>query len=148
MMWEDAYLRRIHEVIAEHGHAVQYVRGDPETGAPPFGYTVGLHQRPGHDYELAVAGLGPEASVGVLKSLAEALRESDTQPSDGLEIGGLLEHGLALRLRPVSHPEDLGVIGVVYGAIPPVWQVLWPDPANRFPGDPEYNMAHRLQPML
>lgn len=83
----------------------------------------------------------------MLNSLAEALSEDGAPPTDGLEVSGLLERGLALRLRLVSHPENLGVIGVVYGVLPPVWQALWPDPDNKFPGDPAYNTGY-LQSLL
>ncbi|GAA3838467.1 hypothetical protein GCM10022403_083700 [Streptomyces coacervatus] len=148
MMLEDTYLRAIKAIIANYGHAVQYVGGDPETGARPFAYTIGLHRSGGRDYELAVSGLGPAASAGVLDLLAEALSENDTPPSAGLQVRNLLELGLDLRLRLVSHPEELGVIRLVYGAAPTVWQALWPDLANRFPGDPAYDLADELQELL
>jgi hypothetical protein len=41
--------------IAQHGHAVQCVGGDPVTGERPFAYTVGLHTRPDREYELALS---------------------------------------------------------------------------------------------
>ncbi|MBK3564458.1 DUF4262 domain-containing protein [Streptomyces sp. MBT62] len=135
-------------VIAEHGHAVQYVGGDPTMGEPPFAYTVGLHTRPGRAYELAFAGGGPDLSTKVLNSLAIGLADRGVEPTDGLEIGGLLQRGLDLRLRMVTRPEDLGVIHAIYGTTPPVWQALWPDRNDRFPGDSHYNLPATAQPLL
>ncbi|MFJ6901543.1 DUF4262 domain-containing protein [Streptomyces hokutonensis] len=148
MTWENAYLRYVAAVIAGHGHAVQYVGGDPTMGVPPFAYTVGLHTRPGRAYELAFAGGGPDLSTTVLNSLAIALADRGVEPADGLEIGGLLQGGLGLRLRMVSRPEDLGVIHAIYGTTPPVWQALWPDRNGRFPGDAHYGPPATAQPLL
>jgi hypothetical protein len=148
MTWEDSYLRHVAAVISEHGHAVQYVGGDPTMGEPPFAYTVGLHTRPGRPYELAFAGGGPDLSTKVLNSLAIGLADRDVEPTEGLEIGGLLRGGLALRLRPVSRPEDLGVIHAIYGTTPSVWQALWPDRNGRFPRDARYSLPATTQPML
>ncbi|MFF4257928.1 DUF4262 domain-containing protein [Streptomyces sp. NPDC001663] len=148
MMFEAIYLRHIEEIVAEYGHAVQYVGADSETRARPFAYTVGLHREGNRDYELAISGLGPHASAGVLDLLAEALQASGTRPSNGLEVGNLLVGNLDLRLRPVSHPEALGTIRALYGTTPPVWQALWPDVGNWFPGDPGYDLADHVQVLL
>jgi len=122
----DAYLHRVKETIARHGRAVQYVHGDLQLGAHPFAYTIGLHTLPGCDYELAVTGLQAQASAVLLDTLAHVLTVNGLAPADGLEIGGILSGPLTLRLRPVEHPEDLGIIRAVYGTIPPVWQAVWP----------------------
>ena len=148
MTWEDSYLRHVAEVTAENGHAVQYVGGDPTMGMPPFAYTVGLHTRPGRAYELAFAGGGPDLSTKVLNSLAIGLADRGVQPADGMEISGLLEGGLGLRLRLVSRPEELGVIHAIYGTTPPVWQALWPDRNRHFPGDAHYNLPATAQRLL
>lgn len=148
MTWEDPYLQHIEEIIAVYGHAVQYVGGDPATKTRPIAYTVGLHVRPYRDYELAVSGLEAEESVGVLNALAMVLVDRRLQPADGLEIDGILQHGLGLRLRAVSRPEELGVIGALYDAIPPVWQAVWPDRENRWPGDNAYGLSDRVQSLL
>ena len=148
MTWEDAYLRHVATVIAANGHTVQYVGGDPTMGVPPLAYTVGLHTRPGRAYELAFAGGGPDLSTKVLNSLAIWLADRGVEPADGLEIDGLLQGGLGLRLRLASRPEDLGVIHAIYGTTPPVWQALWPDRNDRFPGDAHYDLSVTVQPLL
>ncbi|HEY8985531.1 MAG TPA: DUF4262 domain-containing protein [Streptomyces sp.] len=120
----DPYLRRLRETIARHGHAVQYVYGDLYLGLRPFAYTVGLHTRPDCDYELAVTGLEPHTSAFLLNTLADVLTFNQLTPTDGLEIDGILPDGLTLHLRPVDHPEHLGLIQAVYGTTPPVWQAV------------------------
>ncbi|MEX3102055.1 MULTISPECIES: DUF4262 domain-containing protein [unclassified Streptomyces] len=125
--YPDAYLRRVKEIIDRHGRAVQYVHGDPRFGVHPFAYTIGLHTRPDCDYELAVTGLDGESSALLLDTLADVLATRHLTPADGLEIGGILPGTLTLRLRPVEHPEDLGIIHALYGTTPPVWQAVWPD---------------------
>ncbi|WP_075737677.1 DUF4262 domain-containing protein [Streptomyces acidiscabies] len=120
----DAYLRRVKETVAQHGHAVQHVSIHP--GGIPYAYTIGLHTRPGCNYGLAITGLDPQSSALLLDILADVLTANGTVPADGLEIRGILPGTLTLRLRPVEHPEDLGIIHAVYGTTPPVWQAVWP----------------------
>ncbi|MFE2181101.1 DUF4262 domain-containing protein [Streptomyces sp. NPDC059455] len=144
----DPYLRRVEGIIAHHGHAVQYVGGDPDTGAPPFAYTVGLHTRPDRDYELALSGLRAETSHALLNTLTTALADCDSAAADGLEISGVLQEGLAIRLRPVSRPEDLGIIYAIYRTTPPVWQALWPDQRGHFPDDDRCLLPPQAQALL
>ncbi|WP_405657748.1 DUF4262 domain-containing protein [Streptomyces sp. NBC_00079] len=148
MTEEEAYLQLLTEIIELDGHAVQFTGGDLATGTRPFAYTIGLHTQAGRGNELAVSGLGPEASRGVLDAVAEALALSGLTPTDGLVIGGALQGGYALRLRPVSRPSELGMIRVVYGNTPPIWQIVWPDREFRFPGDRAYGLPEEAQPML
>ncbi|MFF7987756.1 DUF4262 domain-containing protein [Streptomyces sp. NPDC007901] len=135
-------------IIAEHGYAVQHVHGDPATGARPFAYSIGLHTRPDRGYELAVSGLNAEMSHGLLNVLATVLADGGFAPRDGLEVGGVLQDGLALQLRPVSRPEELGIIHATYGITPPVWQAVWPDQHGRFPGDAHCRLPKGTQTLL
>jgi len=78
----DPYLRNIEAVIAAHGHAVQYV-GDSQQGGPAaFAYTVGLHTRPGHDYELAATKLGSFVSRDLLNAVADIFTNTSVSPAD------------------------------------------------------------------
>ncbi|MFF1679469.1 DUF4262 domain-containing protein [Streptomyces sp. NPDC058256] len=148
MTSSDPYLRRVAEVISQHGYAVQYVAGNPDIGARPFAYTVGLHALPSRGYELAVSGLDDQTSHQLLNTLAATLADGRLAPADGLEVSGVLQEELALRLRPVSRPEDLGIIYALYGDTPPVWQALWPDQGRQFPDDAHFGLPAYAQPLL
>ncbi|MGW7514160.1 DUF4262 domain-containing protein [Streptomyces sp. NPDC054796] len=141
---DNAHLRRVAEAVDRYGHAVQYV-GD---GRAPYAYTVGLHTGPDRGYELALSGLDVEISHNVLNSFAVMLADSGLDPFDRLEVKGLLRRGLALRLRPVSRPEDFAIVHALYGVTPPAWQILWPDQRNQFPGDAHCLLSEDAQPLL
>ncbi|MFD8716913.1 DUF4262 domain-containing protein [Streptomyces sp. NPDC059629] len=144
----DPYLNHVVRIIVEHGYAVQYVHGDPATGARSLAYTVGLHARPNCGYELAVSGLSAETSHGLLNVLAATLADGRLDPSGGLEVGKVLQDGLALQLRPVSRPEELGIIHAIYGITPSVWQAVWPDRHGRFPDDARCRLPKGTQALL
>ncbi|MBV9025908.1 MAG: DUF4262 domain-containing protein [Streptomycetaceae bacterium] len=82
----DAYLDRLRGIIRRNGYAVQYVFADPESGAPPFTYTVGLHRARG--YEPALSGLASKVSMGVLNSLVARLDAGSVAPEPGGVGGG------------------------------------------------------------
>ncbi|MFZ3557146.1 DUF4262 domain-containing protein [Streptomyces sp. BH055] len=106
---------------------------DPIGGKAPFAYTVGLGVRPG-GYELACAALPSRVACAVLNNAAEQLATDDTVPADGVVLDRVLE-GYDVRLRRVDDTSDLAQIPGVDGEQPPVWQVLWPAPSGRFPGE-------------
>lgn len=148
MIVGDPYLHRVADTIDKHGYAVQFVTGDPDTGARPFAYTVGLHISPGHRYEIAVSGLDMQTSRNLLNALA-VLASRGLTPANGLEISHDLPwEGMVLRLRGASRPRRLGVIHALYGQTPYVWQALWPDRHSRFPGDLLCCLPVEAQPML
>ncbi|MEV7395006.1 DUF4262 domain-containing protein [Streptomyces sp. NPDC091215] len=144
----DPYLHRVVGIITEYGYAVQYVHGDPVTGARPFAYTIGLHTRPHCGYELAVSGLNAETAHGLLNVLAATLVDGGLDPTDGMEVGGVLQDGLALQLRLVSRPEEFGIIHAIYGITPPAWQAVWPDQHGRFPDDARCRLPQGTQTPL
>jgi hypothetical protein len=146
MIWQRRYLAEMAAVIDRYGHAVQYVLDDVETGAPSFAYTVGLHVDSERGYELAVSGLPPNVSVGLLNELAIAL--AGRHVAEGLEVHDLLQDGVALHLRQVTRPEGLTIIHAFYNAIPPVWQALWPDRGGHYPGETGYTLPATAQTLL
>ncbi|MEU6355686.1 DUF4262 domain-containing protein [Streptomyces sp. NPDC047072] len=147
-MTSGPYLQRVAGIVAQHGYAVQYVGGNPGTGARSFAYTVGLHTQPGRDYELAASGLSAETSHSLLHTLAVALVDQGFEPIEGLQVSGLLQGGLDLRLRQVDRPEDLGIVHALYGVTPTLWQAVWPDKYNRFLGDAHCQLPSESQPLL
>ncbi|WP_442538634.1 DUF4262 domain-containing protein [Streptomyces pseudogriseolus] len=113
-------------------HAVMHV-WDPDHVTPPYTYTIGLADRPGRAYELAVSGLPYPLADDVLDCAMAQLEEDDLTPADGLELDRVLRGHLA-RLRPVTGT------GRFRGLAPatPLWQLLMPDHAGRFPGEDHY----------
>ncbi|WP_196421372.1 DUF4262 domain-containing protein [Streptomyces sp. E1N211] len=113
-------------------HAVMHV-WDPAHVTPPYTYTIGLADRPGRAYELAVSGLPYPLADDVLDCAMAQLEEDDLTPVDGLLLDRVLRGHLA-RLRPVT---DTGRFRGLAPATP-LWQVLMPDHAGRFPGEDHY----------
>ena len=134
----DEYLARCLEIIAEHGHMVQYVGGDAD-GTPSFAYTVGLSASDAHGYELALSGLDGDTARNVLNAAADVLR--DATPSEGLLLERVLV-GYVVRLRRAGRDvTKFGVVRRLYGNIDTVWQVEYPDPDGLFPGDDGYSLT-------
>ncbi|KUN58908.1 hypothetical protein AQJ46_42305 [Streptomyces canus] len=148
MTRHDRYLQRLAEQVAARGYAVPHIFPVPDSGQPPYAYTVGLHVT--HGYELAFSGL-PGIASDVLGLLAEALAERGTTPAEGLAVDGLLHDGYSIRLRPVSDSARFPVIGALFPdlpALPAIWQALWPDPGHRFPGDADCRTTAAAQALL
>lgn len=112
-------------------------------------YTVGCAhtlQQP----ELVVVGLPPYMGLAVLDRLAEGWRSGGQWPVDE-PVSGILEtHPVRLvSVSPTGAQERLRVANVLGAEDYRVLQVLWPDPAGRFPDDPLCEERTRLrQPLL
>ncbi len=141
----DTYLLMLRERIERHGYAMQYVLGDPVTGAAPYGYTVGLHETDG--YELAVCGLDATTTAAVLHNLSEQLRGEAVRPAADLRVPGIIA-GYDLKLRQVQDPAAFGIVGALFGFDPPAWQAVWPDSKGHFPGDDDYGVSAAGQRLL
>lgn len=148
----DDYLLKTLNTIGEHGWMVQGVFGNDadETGfAPSFQYTVGLTaQEPGLP-ELFIDRLGPEQGAPVLNGVAKVLI-AGTPATHGALIDG--EFTVEFRLHgPIDwRLAECFMAQRVYGDDLSVMQVLWPDPADNFPGDADYDQTQfpqRLMPL-
>ncbi|MGI5517980.1 DUF4262 domain-containing protein [Streptomyces sp. CA-106131] len=126
--------------MSAHSHDVLWI-SDPNGNDSPFAYTVGLGVRPGRAYELAITGTPAELACSILNNATEQLVTNGLEPADGLELDDVLI-GYTVRLRPVEDTSNFPGMRAHLGFQPPVWQVLWPDPAGRFPGDDH----HRDEP--
>ena len=140
------YLARLKAIVVRHGHAVQYVMPDPETGAASFAYTVGAHRRRG--YELALSGLDAEVSYRLLNSLVARIDAGELTPAPGLEVDGVLAGGYDFRLVQVGSTAHFTMVRAVFGRTAPVWQAVWPDKAGRFPDDDLCSLSPGVQTML
>lgn len=143
-MPNESALSRLVEIIRRNGFAIQYVFPDSEAAISSFAYTVGLHTTTG--YELALGGLSQEQTAHILPAVIERLRGQ--QLAAGLELGQVIAGGLLVQLNQVRRPGRLVALSDLFGRVPPVWQVLWPDPQGRFPHDADYSLTPSAQPLL
>lgn len=128
------YVRGVLDTIETCGHVVQYVF-DHDEETPPFAYTVGLCTREGHPYELACSGVAPNEASTLLNATPEIMVRDGIQPGEGVEIPDVLV-GLPPRLRLCTDTGNFPLARAIYGEFSPTWQVLYPDPDGRYPGDP------------
>jgi hypothetical protein len=143
-MPNESALSRLVAIMRRNGFAIQYVLPDPAHAISSFAYTVGLHTTTG--YELALGGLSQEQTAHILPTVIERLRGQ--QPAAGLELDQVIAGGLLVQLTQVQQPARLAAIPDLFERVPPVWQVLWPDPQGRFPHDADYSLTPRAQPIL
>jgi len=136
---DDDSDRRMLADVAEHGWHGIYIPEDDE--GPGFGFTVGLYYSYGHP-ELFVQGLDVETAHGIFWSAVRELERTGEALRDGDETHALLE-GYPARLRAMprsAYRPNLGTAMWFYKPIAPeqfpALQVLWPDKAGKFPGDP------------
>lgn len=131
------FLDHCRGLIGRHGHMVQMVDAAPF----PYCYTIGLTPRLGA--ELLVVGLPQSVAVSTLNDLAARLKQESIP--DDTPIHEVVN--LPLKLRTVSIPEPASVpplhqlLAVAFALDyrpTSVRQVLWPDPAGRFPADLGY----------
>jgi hypothetical protein len=133
----QSYVTRCEGLIAEHGHMVQSVF--PGSRTPGWAYTIGLSTA--GTAELLVIGLPPDTATYVLNSVAKRL--ATTPIADGVDMLELTNMPLRLRTLNADEVWPRMLVGRLVLQTPPreVRQVMWPDPAGRFPGDPAYRFA-------
>jgi hypothetical protein len=137
----DAFLNNALTMIDKHGWQVTGVGGG--AGSPPFAYTAGLTAlgRP----ELVIAGLGFENMQAILNTVAAI-----GPVEDGAVLSDVLGGGLKVRIR-AGKPTEALYPGTAYrlyqDRVQLLHQVLWPDNAGLFPGEPGFALAD-LQPLL
>jgi hypothetical protein len=128
----DRYLANAQALIDEHGWLVQTIMGRALVA-----YTVGLqatYARP----ELVITGLDQATGQHVLNVLAKRLSQGELELDETKQVDNVFE-GFSARLRPVA-PAEAGLLRIATlfspgQKVPPVGQVLWPDPNGHFPGD-------------
>ena len=139
---KDAYLANAIDLIAEHGHMIQGVIGDP-----PFTYTTGLTTRALP--ELWLGGLTIEQGGGILNAVADRMRDHGQPPAGTpFEVGYSVDFMLHGPVDPEAAEANMAIY--LYEEVT-VMQVLWPDGDDRFPNDSEYDhltYPQRLLPLL
>jgi Domain of unknown function (DUF4262) len=135
---EDA-MRACREAIARYGWHCTGVFADTVTDDPPFAYTTGLAESftaPDSHPELAIVGLPPRQGHGVLRAAVHLIKTGECL-ADGDERDGILE-GFPVRFRSVNLSSctlTFSLSDNYYLRPVPRLQLLWPDPAGRFPGE-------------
>ncbi len=145
---------RIRAEVEAHGwHIVLVPPG--EGGEPAFGFTVGLTTSFEHP-ELLAIGLDDGETGGTMHQLLDAAAESvadGTAYAEGGEDAELLV-GYRVALRAVARkyvPTWLAFLADYYGGESGFrcLQVVWPDPAHRYPWDEAFDADLRArQPVL
>ena len=132
-------------LIERDGFTVEPVRPDETSRRPAYAYTVGLEETSNRP-ELAAVGLTGDAAADVLGEFARHVIGGGDLPVGAL-FQGLLPGGLACALLPV----DLGRWGAWFDGLTDyyqhlpyrVLQLVYPDPAGRFPWDDEVEAVVR-----
>lgn len=134
----EAVMDAVRANVDEHGWHSTGVFADPDVGDPPFAYTVGLARTFDHHPELVIAGLPAQQGQRVLVAAVRLIEDGD-RFADGDERDRILR-GFTIRFRLLDLTVcnlTFGTSDAYYGHRVPRLQLLWPDPAGRFPGDPE-----------
>jgi hypothetical protein len=144
----DAVLSQQHEHIDRVGWSVMAVVPTDDDPDPPFAYTVGLTE---HDFpELIIAGLPPDTAHALLNDLARRVYDRAVRFAHGQRLGDLLIGYIAVIVDgPATGPLYPGAAYAQYGTDRVrLQQVVWPDPAGRFPWEPGYDRDQFPQPLI
>lgn len=147
------HAEKIEWMIETKGYAVEPVapRSDTDPPTPAYTYTIGLTDAVGFP-EVAVFGLTPVASTGLLDLVADAVRGGTEIPL-GVELVGLLDN----ELRCLFAPVDLDAWGPLFetgiawrqGAAFELVQLMYPDRNGFMPYEAGFDQRLRLaQPVI
>lgn len=121
---------RVQDLILDQGYAIHYV--NPVNGRP-YGYTIGrtLHGRP----ELLISGLPAESMRHAIEA---AIAADNAEPIEmGRPVTGVFGPMLAFPITIDPWRAEMHLAIASFGIITAL-QLLWPDDAGHFPGDPDY----------
>lgn len=131
------WLRKHEEnMILDRGFMVRSIFPNQGDEGTTFAYSVGrsLFDKP----EFFITGLGSSTMQYIINRVADL--ESERGPfNDGDDIDEVLE-GLPVRIRTVNSLEaaDMGGVTSRFPSAQAL-QILWPDPAGKFPGDMDFD---------
>lgn len=147
------HAEKIEWMIETHGWALEPVPATTETEppTPAYAYTIGVPAITGFA-EIAVFGLTPVASNGLVGLVIDALRGGTEIPT-GVELVGLLDNDLRCVFAPVEldvHGDLFATAGAWYrGERFEVVQLLYPDRNGFMPYEGGYEQRMRLaQPVV
>lgn len=130
------------ETITEHGHAVQGVFGEPF-----FAYTVGRSTVGAPDL-YAGGNMDPRNMTVILNIICQMVDEGiivlAIVAETGEDVPGVLANDLPVRfIKADPEKAEMNMNLALYGEYPKeVYQVLFPDPEGKFPGEAGYDEAY------
>lgn len=135
--------------IVKHGRAVQFVMDNP-----PFCYTIGNLLRGQAEY--FIIGVDPETAMAVLNDLSRQMEQGALPaPYPGQVLDKVFQDfpGILVEVDLNLHSNYLNMLRLYAEekglAMPPVFQLVWPDTEGCFPWQPGYNEKFRAyQPLL
>ncbi|WP_161604969.1 DUF4262 domain-containing protein [Cellulomonas massiliensis] len=135
----DGHERRLVELVARYGWAVQHVL--PGADEPAFSYTVGL-SRVGLP-ELVLFGHGPDCAHDLLNAVAGRLWDGAPYRDDAL-VDDVLVRGSLMLVRAVDTTRHLVWAHELAAGRWPVdaWQLVLPDAEGRWPWEEGSEVAH------
>lgn len=138
------FYTNIAQHIAEYGHSILGVVDDKET----FFYTIGRAIR-GEPEFLLVANVHPEVGTDLLNTLSK-LCKSSAEELNGeiIMLGGYYGIRLLWANDTVRQDYTIQAGQFLEREDYDVVQVLIPDKAGRYPGDPACDMPYAQQPIL
>lgn len=147
------HAEKIEWMIETKGYAVEPVAPDASTDppSPAYTYTIGVPAAFGFP-EIAVFGLTPVASSGLLDLVADALRGGTEIPL-GIELVGLLDNELRCLFAPVDverwGPLFETSIAWYRGSPFELVQMMYPDRNGFMPYEPGFEQRLRFaQPVI
>jgi hypothetical protein len=147
------HAEKIEWMIETNGWALEPVipRSDTDPPTPAYAYTVGVPALVGFP-EIALFGLTPVASRGLLELVVDALRGGTEIPL-GIELVGLLDNDLRCMFAPVDMIAAQGTFATLdawyRGQSYAVVQLLYPDRNGFMPYETGYEQRLRYaQPVI
>ena len=147
------HAEKIEWMIDANGWALEPVapRADTDPPTPAYAYTIGVPALVGFP-EIAVFGLTPVASNGLITLVVDALRGGTEIPL-GVELVGLLDNDLRCMFASVDTDSAEGTFATLdawYRGQPyAVVQLLYPDRNGFMPYEPGYDQRLRFaQPVI
>jgi len=147
------HAEKVEWMIENKGWALEPVtpRADTEPPTPAYAYTIGVPALVGFP-EIAVFGLTPVASNGLITLVVDALRGGTEIPL-GVELVGLLDNDLRCMFASVDTDEAAGTFATLdawYRGQPyAVAQLLYPDRNGFMPYELGYDQRMKYaQPVI
>jgi hypothetical protein len=147
------HAEKIEWMIETNGWALEPVTpsSDTDPPSPAYAYSIGIPALVGFP-EIAVFGLTPVASNGLIGLVVDALRGGTEIPL-GVELVGLLDNELRCMFAPIDTDEASGTFTTLdawYRGQPyQIVQLLYPDRKGFMPYEPGYDQRLRYaQPIL
>ena len=146
--WIDDFMAQADKVIRQSGRLVLSILGEPGNPSEyPFSYSVG-HAEKDHP-ELMLTSLGGDTATYLINTVADELEkrgwewsEDDLIELEQVKIRLMLAENFDAK-TPIAtrRAEAKGAKSLRF------LQILWPDPAGKFPDESEYDKENFPQPI-